>query len=200
MLKPEGCALMVIDMQNAWLERGAASEKPAGRIIIPVISKMIQFCRSKKMPIIWIQSDHSPLYGGLLYQKVWSNTPAESIPQRIAGKGTHAFRIFSEMPKPLKEELRIIKHKFDAFYETGLDILLRNLKIDTVIITGVTSEGCCESTARSAHSRDYKIVFASDGTATDSYECHKAVLERMHRSFGRVMTVEEMMQELEAGY
>jgi nicotinamidase-related amidase len=63
-------------------------------------------------------------------------------------------------------DVTIIKSRYSAFIGTELDLILRSHSIDTLIIGGVLTNVCCESTAREARMRDYKVVFLSDGTAT----------------------------------
>jgi ureidoacrylate peracid hydrolase len=90
----------------------------------------------------------------------------------------------------------IVKHKFDAFFETDLDAILRYHRVDTVIITGTATNACCESTARSAFMRDYKVVFPSDANATFDEAMHRATLVNIDLLFGRVLTTEELLAEL----
>ena len=138
-------ALLIIDMQNAFLEPGAILEAPMGRDIITRLARLIDVCRELCVPVIWVRLDSSAPYGGLLLEKYPSLRE-----QQVLYKGTHSFELFSDMPAPLENEFHIVKHKYDAFHRTDLDTLLRNIGADTVIITGVTTNCCCESTARSA--------------------------------------------------
>src|SRR2546428_9182694 len=82
-------------------------------------------------------------------------------------------------PREGKLEYHIVKHKFDAFFETALDAILRCREADTVIITGTATNACCESTARSAFMRDYKVVFPSDLNATFDDAMHQATLKNV---------------------
>ena len=74
--------------------------------------------------------------------------------------------------------------------------MLKNIGADTVIITGVTTNCCCESTARSAFEHDYKVAFTSDGTAAFEERLHEAALGTIRELFGRVLTVDEVIREL----
>ena len=101
-------------------------------------------------------------------------------------------------PREGKLEYRIVKHKFDAFFETDLDAILRYHQVDTVIITGTATNACCESTARSAFMRDYKVVFPSDLNATFDETMHQATLKNIDLLFGRVVSSDELLAEMEA--
>ena len=184
-------ALLIIDMQNAFLEPGAMLEAPMGRDIIARLVKLIAECRNLGVPVIWVRLDSSAPYGGLLLEKYPSLQE-----QQVLYKGTHSFDLFSDMPAPLENEFHIVKHKYDAFHRTDLDTLLRNIGADTVIITGVTTNCCCESTARSAFEHDYKVAFTSDGTAAFEQRLHEATLGTVRELFGRVLSVDEVIREL----
>jgi nicotinamidase-related amidase len=184
-------ALLVIDMQNAFLEPGAMLEVSAGREIIPNIAQAIAQCRYLKVPIIWVRLDSTAPFGGLMLDKY----PAIRDKQ-VLFKGTHSFELFADVPQPLPDDFQIVKHKYDAFHGTDLNTLLRNIGVDTLIITGVTTNCCCESTARSAFEFDYKVAFTSDGTAAFEPSLHEATLNSIRELFGRVLTVDEVIREL----
>jgi ureidoacrylate peracid hydrolase len=111
-------------------------------------------------------------------------------------KGTHSFKLFEDVPQPRKGDFHIVKHKYDAFQGTDLNTLLRNVGVDTLIITGVTTNCCCESTARSAFEHDYKVAFTSDATAAFEEKLHEATLGSIRELFGRVLTVDDVIAEL----
>ena len=190
-IQRETSALLIIDMQNAFLEPGAMLEAPMGRAIIPQLAKLIEVCRGLDVPVIWARLDTSAPYGGLLLDKYPSLRE-----QRVLYKGTHSFELFSGLPSPREDEFHIVKHKYDAFHRTDLDTLLRNIGTDTVIITGVTTNCCCESTARSAFEHDYKVAFTSDGTAAFEQRLHDTTLDTIRELFGRVLTIAAVIEEL----
>ena len=184
-------ALIIIDMQNAFLEKGAAFEVPKGRDVIPNIEKLLTVFRNNGMPVVWTQSDHSPPYGGLILRKypiIRDN--------KVLWKGEPSFQLYSGMLQPLNGEHRVVKHKYDAFYQTDLEMILRNLSVDTVIITGVDTCVCCESTAREAFFRDFNVSFVKDGTASYDDGYHSHTLKVIDDIFGRVMSTDEVLAEL----
>ena len=187
-------ALLIIDMQNAFLEPGALLEAPMGRDIIARLAQLIEVCRDLDVPLIWVRLDCSEPYGGLLLEKYPSLRE-----QRVLFKGTHSFELFPDLPVPRENEFHIVKHKYDAFHGTDLNTLLRNIGADTLIITGVTTNCCCESTARSAFEHDYKVAFAGDATAAFEARLHEATLATVRELFGRVLSVAEIVKELGDG-
>jgi len=120
--------------------------------------------------------------------------------ERVLWQREPSFQMYPDMIQPREGSLeyRIIKHKFDAFFETDLDAILRYHRADTVIITGTATNACCESTARSAFMRDFKVVFPSDANATFDDAMHRATLANIDLLFGRVLTTEELLAEIGA--
>src|SRR6202035_5779097 len=95
---------------------------------------------------------------------------------------------------PLEGEVVVNKHRYSAFVNTRLDSVLRTYKIENVILTGVSTNVCVESTARHGYMLDYNIVFASDGTAAYSQAEHDASLSVMARYFGVVASAAEVIE------
>jgi nicotinamidase-related amidase len=192
-INPAMCALIVIDMQNAFVAQGSPLETPGARTMIPRLEKLIQFARGHEIPVVWTQSDHRPPFGGLMLRKF----PLIQE-KRFLWSGQPSFQMYPDMlqPQPGPREYCIVKHKFDAFFETSLDAILRYHHVDTVIVTGTATNACCESTARSAFMRDYQVVFPSDANATFDDSMHEATLRNIDLLFGRVLTTEELLEEM----
>lgn len=193
-LTPDSAALLVIDMQNSFVANGAVFAAPKGREIIPAINRLIACARQSGMPVIWTQSDHSPPGGGLILERypVIKQTKELWI-------GDESFELYPDVTPPLEDEHRIVKHKYDAFHATDMATVLKNLGKDTVIITGVATEVCCESTARAAFFNDYKVVIVRDATAAFEPEWQDATCDRIDALFGRAMQADEVGQVLETG-
>ena len=191
---PRRAALIVIDMQNAFVAEGAPLETPGARTMLPRLERLIRFAREQRIPIVWTQSDHRPPYGGLMLRKF-----AVIGEQRCLWQGEPSFEMYPHMlqPREGKCEYRIVKHKYDAFFETNLDAILRFHRIETLIVTGTATNACCESTARSAFMRDYQVAFPSDANATFDAAMHEATLKNIDLLFGRVMTTGELLAEME---
>src|SRR5439155_26112177 len=119
--------------------------------------------RATRIPTIWTQSDHRAPYGGLMLRKL---PPIAEDHSRWQGEPS--FELYPRMlqPREGKLEYHIVKHKFDACFETALDAIVRSHDVETVIMIGAATNACCESTAGSAFMRDYKVLFPSDLNAT----------------------------------
>jgi ureidoacrylate peracid hydrolase len=198
-IKREKCALIVIDMQNDFLKPGGTlyySDIPM--MATPNIKRLLGLCRKLEIPAIYTKTllkDHfniSPLEA--VYQPV--------LLQKGMREGTWGFEFIDEL-SPLPDDHIVIKHRYDAFYNTNLELVLNNIRglgmVDTVIITGTITNVCCESTARSAFMRDYKVVFVSDANGAFDEAAHKATLYTISHFFGRVIDTETLMAALIKG-
>src|SRR5947209_9646677 len=93
---------------------------------------------------------------------------------------------------PLPDEAIVTKHRYGAFESSDLDLVLRSQGIRTVIMTGVATNVCVETTARQAFLRDYYVVFVNDCTATYSQADHDAALHNIDAFFGQAVTSEQL--------
>jgi ureidoacrylate peracid hydrolase len=187
-------ALLVIDMQRDFVEDGAIMEVPMARARIPEMRRILDHCRADSVPVFFTRHVLSDRF---------DISPLETtyIPKlKAAGmrEGTSGAEVIAELA-PLAQETVIVKHRYDAFYNTQLDTALRNIRgpsgVDTVIIIGTVTNICCESTARSAFMRDYKVAFVGDANGGLDEASHNATLDIIGNVFGRVMTTEELLAE-----
>jgi biuret amidohydrolase len=120
--------------------------------------------------------------------------------------GTAGIDIYPDLA-PLPSEHVIKKRRYSAFFATDLDLILREWGIQTLIISGTTTEACCHATARDAMFLNYRVVFLADATATGDYpdlgfgamngdEVHRATLIVLAASTAHVMTVDEMIRRV----
>ncbi len=188
-IDPETTALLVIDMENDVLLPGAHSEVPAARDIVPAINSLAATCRKASIPVIWIR--HVERADGSDAGLMWDFLP----PMIVGTEGVELYDKLDVQP----EDYDVEKCRWSALIpgSSTLDALLRGLKRDSLIITGVATNICCESTARDAAMMDYKVFFLSDGNATYSTEAHEATLDILRLAFCRVMSTEEAIGEIE---
>jgi isochorismate hydrolase len=90
------------------------------------------------------------------------------------------------------------KKRYSAFFGTDLDKVLRSRGIRDLIISGVMTNLCCETTARDAFMKDYRVFFLIDGTATRRSELHLATLKNLGFGFAYLLTCDELIQKLKA--
>ncbi|MDH4221949.1 MAG: cysteine hydrolase [candidate division Zixibacteria bacterium] len=177
-------ALLVIDMQNFFLEPQSHSFICAGVTVLPNVKKLVNFFRQRKRPVIYTCHVHHPQGMDAGIMGWWW--------QDMCREGTEEAKIFPEI-EPLPEEKLINKHRYSAFYNTDLETILRCLKIEDLVISGIMTNMCCESTARDAYFRDYRIKFLADATGTVSEEMHLASLLNLSYGFADVCTTGEII-------
>jgi ureidoacrylate peracid hydrolase len=192
---PSRAALLVVDMQNDFVNEGAIMEVPMARRLVPNMQRLVARCRDAGVPVIF--TTH------VLYDQ-FEVSPLESAYQpKLRTDGMRANRPGSDVIDalaPWPGEIVIRKHRYDAFYNTQLETVLRNIRgagtVDTVIVTGTVTNVCCESTARSAFMRDFKVVFVSDANGGFDEPSHNATLKIIGMVFGRVMSTDEVLAKL----
>src|SRR5262245_55678471 len=190
-LDPKKTALLVIDMQNAFVASGAPVEVPAARDIVPSINRLCAELRKRGVPVIWV------LHENRKDGSDWDGFFGAFVSDR--GKAAGALSAGSEMQKLFPDlnvessDLRVAKSRYSAFIKSGFEKKLNDRGIDTLLIAGTKTNVCCECTARDAMMLDYKVVMLSDCTAALSDEEHRATLENMIQQFGDVLTADEAL-------
>ncbi|MED4923975.1 cysteine hydrolase [Anoxybacillus geothermalis] len=183
---PTKTAVLVVDVQNDFCHpKGAFGLKGADlsmvKEMMPNLKRLLQSARNPmhRVPVIFIQTIHEP----------WTDSETWSF--RIKGNSGNICRkdswgsdFFKVAPQP--DEAVVVKHRYSAFIHTRLDSVLRTLKIKTLVLTGVSTNVCVESTARDGFMLDYDIVFLEDCCAAYSRKAHEMTLENIQNYFGTV--------------
>jgi len=175
-------AVVVIDMINDFVT-GALKCERALRII-PNIQRLLGFARKKKMSIIYTNDTHLP---GIDEEfEVW---PPHAL------VGTKGAEVIEEL-KPGKGDYVIQKRRYSAFFETYLDLLLRELKVDTLVLVGLVTNVCIQNTAADAFFRGYRIIVPEDCVEAISEEMQRSGIEYMKTIYGcKVTDIDELMKE-----
>jgi ureidoacrylate peracid hydrolase len=182
------CALLVIDMQNDFVLPGAIMEVPRAKEQLPKIAQLIEACRELNMPVVYTVHETHPDYCAL------EIAAFPHLKEAGMRRGTPGAEVVDAL-SPLANEVVIRKRRFSAFYQTELELILRGMGVDTLIICGTVTNICCESTARDAFFRDFKVVFGNDICSALDEKTHNATLANME-IFGEVMRLDEIMQNL----
>ncbi len=181
------CALLVIDMQQHFLAPRSGSFVCSAPAIVPGLKTLVAAFRRAGRPVVYTRHVHHPdgIDAGIM--KWWW--------EGMCKEGSPASRITPAL-KPLKREKVVSKHRYSAFFDTDLDTVLRCLEIRDLVITGVMTNLCCETTAREAYCRDYRTFFLADGTATITEDMHVGSLLNLCYGFSYVTTVDEIVRSL----
>ncbi|HHS49641.1 MAG TPA: cysteine hydrolase [candidate division Zixibacteria bacterium] len=188
-VEPSKAVLMVIDMQNFFLDESSPTFTEGGTAIVPNVRRLIETFRSTGRPVIFTRHVHHPddIDIGIMGWW-WDGKCVEGSPES---------EIYRELA-PLPNEKIISKHRYSAFYNTDLETVLRCMKIEDIVITGVMTNLCCESTARDAYFRDYRVFFPADATGAAREEFHVASLMNLAYGFASITTTEKIIGELTA--
>lgn len=179
-------ALLVLDMQDYFLNPASHAYIPSGKAILPGINQVISFFRTNKRPIFATKHVNSKNDAGMM--AAWWSEIMEENHQLI---GLHP-------DLDLKEEEIIYKTQYDAFYQSELSALLDTSQIDQLVIGGVMTHLCCETTARAAFVQGYEVYFLVDGTATYNQKFHEATLQNLAHGFAVLISVEDLVEGLKA--
>jgi len=182
-------ALLVIDMQKFFLDPKSPTFTEGGLAVIPNVQKLIQAFRSNDRPVIYVAHVHksAELDGGIL---AWWW-------QGMCIEGTPEAEIHDDIA-PQPSEKVVYKHRYSAFYNTDLEVVLRCLKVEDIVVSGIMTNICCESTTRDAYFRDYRLFFMSDATGSINEELHLATLKNLAFGFAYVTRVDEIIGQIGA--
>lgn len=167
-------ALLVLDMQRFFLEPESHAFIPSGRTIIPGNKETIKEFNG---PVIFTK--HLKGSTGNLMNEWWNDTIDGELSDIVPELQLHTKTV-------------IEKEHYSAFHGTELEKNLREEGIDSIVITGVLSDLCCESTARDAFMRGFKVYFTADLTATATEERHLSTLKVISNAFGEVISSKEL--------
>jgi len=177
-------SVIVVDMLNDFV-KGALKCERASKII-PIIQRLLDFARRKKIPVIYVSDAHLPGVDDEL--ELW---PPHAI------VGTKGAEIIEEL-KPVKGDYTLQKRRYSAFYETGLDPLLRELKVDTLVLVGLVTNVCIQHTAADAFFRGYGIIVPEDCVEASTEEAQKTAIKYLKTNYGSEITnVHELMKLIE---
>ena len=128
--------------------------------MVPNLARTLKFCRDVGIRVVYTAHVHRQDGCDMgLFDDLWPP---------IAGRaglvdGTPGSDIYRDLA-PASGEHVVKKHRYSGFFGTDLDIILREWGVDTVIVSGTTTENCCHATARDAMFRNYRVVFLADAT------------------------------------
>ena len=192
-------ALVVVDMQNYFCAEGFPAEVPLARAIVPNINRLARAMRAAGGAVVWIQTDSAEALTRWGNHHKYMLTP-ERVEKRLTGLAatSKGFELFTGL-EALPGDLRVRKATYSAFMpgSSNLDAELKARGIDTVLITGTATNVCCETSARDAMVRDYRVIMLSDANATWTDEEHAATLNTFAIFFGDVMTTDEALACIE---
>jgi isochorismate hydrolase len=186
-LIPSDSVLLITDMQHFFLDPQSHAYIPSARTIVPKIRNLLIAYRKAHLPVIFtrhaLNEDEKPGIMGRWWKDVVMNEDPQS-------------EIISEL-LPLENEIIIRKTRYSAFWGTELEDFLTIKMAKSLVICGVMTHLCCETTARDAFMRDFEVFFAVDGTASQTEELHLSSLRTLSNGFVIPITISAMINKIE---
>jgi len=177
-------AVLVVDMLNDFVKGALKCERAVK--IIPNIRKLLEKAHEKKIPCIYVNDAHLPDIDKEF--DVWG-------PHAVVG--TEGAQVVEEL-KPKISDYIVSKRRYSGFYQTDLELLLRELKIDTLILTGIHTHICVQHTAYDGYLLGYKIIVPEDCVEASTEEEHKQGLNYMRIFYKATITnLEEVLSLIE---
>jgi ureidoacrylate peracid hydrolase len=189
-------ALVVIDLQNAFMLPGMPVEVPTAREIVPNVNKLAAATRAAGGQVVWIKMT---LEGQTEAWRVFFDGDPRRATLTELTAGSRGFELYADLDVRPADTI-LVKKRFSAFIQGSSDIdrHLREAGIDTVVIVGTLTNVCCESSARDAMMLNYRLVFVADANAALNDDEHNATLTSILRVFGDVATTDEVIELLSA--
>jgi bifunctional isochorismate lyase/aryl carrier protein len=184
--QPQRAALLIIDMQKYFLDRRSHAYIPGSAQVLRKIRELAEAFRKRKLPVILTRHLNTVKNAGLMGRwwddLITSQGGLSRIDPRLRRLGSRVIR----------------KTQYDAFHKTALESLLRRKRVSQLVITGVATHLCCETTARSAFVRGFAVFLPEDATATFGPDFFRASLLNLAHGFAVLTSVKELIKKLGA--
>lgn len=202
-LEPGRTALLVVDMQRAFVEAGQVMEVPPARDAVPRIQELLGAFRAQGLPVVFTEflyAETAPLLVGELHPEHRRAEPGAPTgfgrPSSSCLEGEDNVETIADL-KPRADELVVRKHYYDAFNGTVLDGALRARGVRCLVVTGTMTDICVLATVTGAFNREYRITVAGDAVATLWPETQRATLDIIGRAYGRIRPTRDVLDEIE---
>ncbi len=193
---PETAALIVVDVQNDFCDptgvcATAGKDTSAAVEMVPRLEALLDAARAAGVLVVFIQTTHdestdSPAW--LSRRSVDSLLATSGL--STCRTGTWGAEFYRVSPGP--DEPVVIKHRYSAFTGTNLDVVLRSAGITSLLLTGVATDVCVESTLREGLFHEYHVTLVEDCCASYDVASHAATVATVERYFGAVTTSSEL--------
>jgi ureidoacrylate peracid hydrolase len=190
---PGNAALLVVDVQNDFVADGGFFDQIGADVktvqqAIPNLVRLIERARTAGVPVIFVQAIYDPQHLSAPMRERNLRRTVE-MPRCLTGSWGADFY----MVRPAPGEDVVIKHRYSAIVNTGLDALLKRRGIRSLLLAGVATDTCVESTGRDAYFIDYYVSIVSDCCGAASESDHAGALKRFDRDYGAIVTSEDLI-------
>jgi len=188
-------ALLIIDMQKHFLDGtndffAGVRQQAEQAQVIENTANVLAAARAAKLPVYHITTGHKADRSDVV-PTITDMTSTAKLPHLVEGSG--AAEIIDEL-KPVDGENIVFKRRHGAFYQTDLELLLKNRGVDTLLFAGILTDVCVAITFYQARMRDYHVIVLSDCCASSTRERHDYFIENMFPRHCRVRTSKEVIE------
>lgn len=193
-------ALIVVDMQHGFIAPEAPFPNIHAQDIIPNVNRIVDAMRAAGALICWSRQTFVEDGPGRTPDWQLFEGSLPSLSRASLAEGSPEREIYAGL-NVAPGDLVFDKYRYSCFLNAAIDLdrTLREAGIETVVIVGTITNCCCETTARDAAMRDYRVYFISDATAALTDEEHNAALLSVATIVGQVVTTGEMIDVVAAG-
>jgi nicotinamidase-related amidase len=190
---PTHTAILVIDMQKDFTTPGCfwdslGQDVSAAQALADRLIAFLEVAREFGVRIVHVSANYDPRYmNDPMHERLHRHGVG-----RYCQSGTRGIE-FHHGLEPRPGEAVVVKHRFDAFFDTELHLLLQAAGVKTVITTGIAVHGCVDSTTRHAYFLGYYTVFGEDLTGGATADVHQVTLDSMKLMFGVTATADEIV-------
>lgn len=181
---PERSALLALDLQAYFLDDFSHAFVPSASAILPGLNALIRAYTQRGLPVILTRHLNTPQDAGVM-ATWWRDLITEEDPLS---------RIDPRLERGNGIEIK--KTRYDAFFDSPLEVWLHTRNVTQVVICGVMTHLCCETTARSAFMRGFDVFFPIDGTATYTEAHHRASLLNLAHGFANLVLIPEILETM----
>ena len=188
-LDPARCAVLVVDMINEFCKPGGKMVLPGYEVLVEPQLRVIEAARAAGAPVIWIHDSH----------RKNMRRDREFLKRTPHGEeGTWATEIIDDLgARP--DEIHVIKHRYSSFFQTDLDLVLKDMLIDQVVVFGVVTNICVRSTVHDAFFNGYEVVVPRDCCAATGPREQESTLYDIATHFGVVSDSRAVVAALRSG-
>jgi isochorismate hydrolase len=181
---PEKSALLVLDLQDYFLDAHSHAYIPSAAAIIPGINQLIDAYAQHDLQIFFTRHIND-IHNSAMMARWWRDLITADNPLGQISADIHT-----------SKGVIIEKSQYDGFYQTDLDQRLQEKRVTQLVITGVMTHLCCETTARAAFTRGLEVFFPIDGTATYHETYHRASLQNLAHGFAVITTLAQLLDQI----
>lgn len=195
-------ALLVIDMQNGFCHPQGSharlgNDAAALATAIPGCRRLIEAAHASKIPVIYTRAVYETDFADVPLKVRESERFEALLSAGFVMKGTWDADVVDEL-RPASGDHVIDKNRYSAFVSSGIPALLSGMQVRNLVVCGVVTSVCVESTARDASQRDYRVFVVSDATADGDPDNHAATLRVIDRIFGWVVDTSQVIEAFDA--